>query len=135
MEKIVIDTSVIVKWYIKEANTSKALTYLEKYKENKIDILLPSVAALELANALYFSAKLNNKILRKFLNNFYNLAFQIYPLNLDFILDTQITMQGFDIAIYDSLFVTLAKNENCKLITADKKHHKKEIYNKIVYLD
>lgn len=135
MEKIVIDTSVIVKWYIKEANTSKALTYLEKYKENKIDILLPSVAALELANALYFSAKLNNKILRKFLNNFYNLAFQIYPLNLDFILDAQVTMQGFDIAIYDSLFITLAKNENCKLITADKKHHKKEIYNKIVYLD
>jgi predicted nucleic acid-binding protein len=50
-------------------------------------------------------------------------------------LDAQIIMQKFDIAIYDSLFVALAINENCQLITADKKHHKKEIYNKIVYLD
>ena len=43
--------------------------------------------------------------------------------------------QKFEIAIYDACFISYAIENKATLVTSDHKHHRKEIYNKILYLE
>lgn len=46
MKRIVIDASVVLKWYLAdEGYSQKALSILDKYVSNEIDILAPSLIA------------------------------------------------------------------------------------------
>lgn len=126
MEKVVIDTSVAVKWFIKERGSQKAVKLLEDYKDKLIRIMAPEIISLELANALYFAARFKGKILKEALGSFYRLNLSLIPLSEPFLQESSIYMQKFNIGIYDALFITLAEKEKIPLITADKKHHRKE---------
>lgn len=135
MEKVVIDTSVAVKWFIKESGSQKAVKLLEDYKDKRIKILVPQIISLELVNALYFAARFEGKILKEALKSFYRLNLSLAPLNELFLQESSLFMQKFNIGIYDALFIALAEKEKIPLITADKKHHRKEFCQFIKYLD
>lgn len=135
MEKVIIDTSVAVKWFIKESGSQKAVKLLEDYKDKRIKILVPQIISLELVNALYFAARFEGKILKEALKSFYHLNLSLAPLNELFLQESSLFMQKFNIGIYDALFIALAEKEKIPLITADKKHHRKEFSKFIKYLD
>lgn len=134
MDKIVIDTSVVVKWFVEEKNSSIALKLLEDYQKEKLLIYIPEIIILELSNALYFGARFEPSIVEKAIEYFYALKV-IHVFLTKSLIDQAIKIMGrFKIAIYDSLFVALAKEEKCSLVTCDTKHHRKEMYPKIKYL-
>jgi len=134
MEKVVIDTSIAVKWFIKESGSDKAVKLLEDYKDKRIKILAPEIICLELANALYFAARFEGKVLKEALRSFYCLNLSLAPLNEPFLQKSSLFTQKFNIGIYDALFIALAEKEKIPLITADKKHHRKEFSKFIKYL-
>jgi len=73
MEKVVVDTSVIVKWFIEEPKSKDALELLDLHKKNKISLLVPEIIIVELLNALYYSNNYNVKELKRDLENLTNM--------------------------------------------------------------
>lgn len=134
MEKIVLDTSVAVKWFVEEKDSEKAVEILENYKDGRLEIIAPEIITLELVNALFFGAGFKGQVLKKALSAFYALGLSFVPLSKSLVLGAQEYMEGFKIAIYDALFIYLAEKGKIPLVTADEKHHAKKFSKRIKYL-
>ncbi|MBU1089051.1 type II toxin-antitoxin system VapC family toxin [Patescibacteria group bacterium] len=135
MEKIVIDTSVVVKWFVEEDDFLSARDLLDRYKKGKVAFVVPRILFLELINALFFGVgKYRRDELKAALLSFVALRCEIVDMDIDLFFVVSELMNKFEIAAYDALFIALAKRKNIYLISADKKHHKKEFYKKIKYL-
>lgn len=135
MEKVVIDTSVAIKWFVDEPFSDKAKLLLERFRNKKITILAPDIILLEIINGLFFSYKLTLPQLKTVIKGFYLLGLSVKPISVSLITKACKIMDKFEIASYDALFIALANKEGYPLITADKKHHQKKFYKKIIYLD
>lgn len=134
MEKVVLDTSVVVKWFVEEKDSKKALKLLKDYQNGQLKIIAPEIVSLELANALFFGAGYKNKLLKESLDAFYALDLSLIPLTKSFIQEASEYMEKFKIAIYDALFIFLAEKEKIPLITTDRRHHQKRFSKQIRYL-
>lgn len=134
MEEVVLDTSVIAKWFLQEKNSSQANKYLQQYRKRELDIYTPQIVIPELGNALYFGGDFNNQKLKESIQAFFSLHLAVVPISQDLVKKATDLVTQFEITYYDSLFISLAKIMDVFLITADQKHHRKEIYSKIKYL-
>mgnify|MGYP001611479702 CR=1 FL=1 len=134
MEKVVLDTSVAVKWFVEELDSQKARGYLEEYKNGTLQIYAPEIISLELANALFFGIGYKGETLGAALDSFYSLGFSLIQLDRLILKGSAKLMEKFGIAIYDASFIYLAEKQKIPLITADTKHHKKEYSTFITYL-
>ena len=118
--RVVLDTSVIVKWFFKddEKNTKKADLILKQYLNNEIKIIIPELSAFELANVL------RNKI-KKYQNVNLDIIDRLYNLGIIFYINKEILKIATKIAaninesVYDCIFIATAERFNCKLVTDD----------------
>ncbi|HEY4662890.1 MAG TPA: type II toxin-antitoxin system VapC family toxin [Candidatus Humimicrobiaceae bacterium] len=116
--RVVLDTSVIVKWFFKddEKNIKKADLILKQYLNNEIKIIIPELSAFELANVL------RNKI-KKYQNVNLDIIDRLYNLGIIFYIDKEILKIATKIAadinesVYDCIFIATAERFNCKLVT------------------
>jgi predicted nucleic acid-binding protein len=123
-ENIVVDTSVIIKWFFidSENNTAAAQHILKKFLDNEIGIVTPEIALFELANVI------KNKI-RQENNEMIGMEIidRVYNLGIVFKVTKQILKYAFSVAlsinesIYDCLFIATAEHFKSKFITDDKK--------------
>lgn len=130
--RIVVDTSVAIKWFVDEGGSDVAFGLLQQYKDNEISLLAPRILHLELVNGLYYSYHWDRNSLIEMLRQL-----DIIPLeDLEYeVLKGAIAIQQtYDIAIYDACFISFARQNKATLVTEDRKHHRKEIYNRIQYL-
>lgn len=134
MEKVVLDTSVVVKWFVEEKDSEKAQKFLEAYQDGRLEIIAPEIMGLELTNALFFGAGYKGEVLKQALAAFYSLKLASVPLSESFVQEARKYMEKFKIAIYDALFIALADRERLPLISADKQHHQKRFSKQIKYL-
>ncbi|MBI3559357.1 type II toxin-antitoxin system VapC family toxin [Candidatus Gottesmanbacteria bacterium] len=134
MEQIVIDTSVVVKWFLNETDSDKALDLLEKIKNRSLLAIFPSIIFLELENAIYFSGSPTIEKLQTAIFDLFNLKQGIITPDIFLLNKMASLMVQFDLAAYDALFLALAENRQIPLITADKKHHQQKFSKFIKYL-
>ncbi len=134
MEKVVVDSSVIVKWFIDEDNSDKAKQLLNDNTKEKITLYVPDIAILEVINALFYQASFDSDRLLEVVKTLYHLEINI--VNLSETLSSLVVdkMLKNKIASYDALFIALAEKEKCPLVTADYKHHKRRFSKRIKYL-
>src|SRR3989344_5459850 len=59
MEKIVVDSSVVVKWFVEEEKSQKARALLSKHEDELVTLYAPDNIILEVLNGLFFQATLN----------------------------------------------------------------------------
>lgn len=135
METVTLDTSVVIKWYTDEEGTIEAVSLLTKYKTGSLNIIIPSILPLELANALYFGLGFRQKNHDEALKEFFNLNIPVIHLSDKLIRNASRLMEKFSTAIYDTIFMYIAEEKRIPLITADKKHHQKKYSKHITYLD
>lgn len=125
MEKVVIDTSVILKWYLQEAGTFKAKQIYKDFQNQKIQIILPELIKYELGNALLKGKKLDSNKVKQPLANFYRLPLIFVALDNQLAFLTYQIAEQLKITFYDACFLALAKREKAVLITANPKHQQK----------
>jgi predicted nucleic acid-binding protein len=121
-ELLILDTSVIVKWFFKdkEKNKEKADIILDRYMNNEIKVVVPELAIFELANVL------KNKI-KKYKHEQLDIIDRLYRMGIIFYIDKEILKKAVDIAIdidesvYDCIFLATAEYFDGKFITDDKK--------------
>ena len=134
MDEVIIDTSVVIKWFVQEENSDKALKIFEKIKKNSLKIVLPQIIKLELINALLLGNNYTQEGAIKALSDVNDLRPEW--VIFDSLLARQVIkiVSEHKIAAYDALFLALAEDRQISLITADQKHHQKKFSKFIKYL-
>ncbi len=134
MIDLVIDTSVIIKWYDEEENSDTALKIIELVESKTIKLVLPQSSPLEVINSLRLGKKFTLSQTQDSLEAFFDLQPEFVPVDKFF--TQKITDLAFNqnLTSYDAAFLALAVTRNTLFITADYKHHQKSISKNIVWL-
>ena len=122
----ILDSSVIFKWfsYENEENVDKALSILDMYRENKLEIIIPELVIYEVSNALRFNNNFSSIETRKIISTLINLELNVIGLNIK-VIDSAIKIAYEEnITIYDAVFISLSKIMKVPLISANPRHHK-----------
>jgi len=121
---MILDTSVIAKWFLEEEDTEKALKIRDRYVRGEINIEIPDLLLYELANVLMYKGYTGEEI-KKAIKSIYDMGFLIIspsPVVMD--LATEIALKA-RITIYDATYVALAHYFDTEVVTADKKLYEK----------
>ena len=123
MTKIVVDASVAVKWLFPESHSEAAKRVLTRFRE----LIAPDLLWAEVANAIFkkilcgeVSAQEAAEVWREF---------ERYPIKTVTSKDLAGTAlrvaHESESSVYDCLYLALAYNRNCSLVTADKKFYQR----------
>ena len=121
--KYVLDASVAAYWVLRNPLQAKALKLRTEYQQNIHELIAPSHFPGEIANALTKAER--QKLIpvgkaRRLIQDILNTPPVLYAMDSLFYRAVEISSQtrtGF----YDCLYVALAEQENCELVTADDK--------------
>lgn len=127
MKKIVIDTSVVVKWFSgkKERYLNQANLALQKAVKEELGLLTLDLIYYELINALFWGKKLSTPKIIEVLKVFSQVPITVFAYEENLLKTGAKLMNKERLAFYDAAFVALAQREKCFLLSADEKHHGK----------
>ena len=125
MGMMVLDASVVAKWYNKEEYSDKAAEILGNYIEGLFDIKEPPFILYEVSNAIYKNDQLSVEDAGavESLIRLIGETVEI-PSKEDFKEAMKIA-RLLKISFYDSSYIQIAKKYNAKLITADDEMYEK----------
>lgn len=123
MKPLVIDSSVIINWYVPQTYTSQALILLKQHQEGEWTFLASNHIYSEVGNGIWRLQRANiikaddaRTILEKLLRQVIHLT----PTS-DLLLDAYSLATKYDRSVYDSLYIALAQREKTQFVTADEK--------------
>ncbi len=124
---IVLDTSVILKWYLEEEDSDKALYYRTEYLNRQINITVPDLIMYEISNALRYNKDFIVNDVKLVIESIYLSKIKIVSPTIELINQAIEFSSSFDVSIYDSTYLALSSLLNFQFITADEKFYKKII--------
>jgi predicted nucleic acid-binding protein len=122
---LVIDTSIVVKWYLPENGSEEASRIREECERTGTAIMMPELVRAELANAIWSHKQLKPEEKRGIVHHFLDMPFDIMPM------EPELVQKAFDLAceldatVYDCMYLALAMLGGTRLITADIQFAKK----------
>lgn len=136
LPKLIVDSSVIVKWLNRtnEDLLEQSDKIMENAQRGQFVLLTSELAKYEIGNTLLFSKKLSLAEAKTSLASLYLLPIQFIPESEDLAVETYRIAQSAAITYYDAAFMTLAKQEDAILITNNPKHQGKTKEVKVVPL-
>lgn len=121
---LILDASVIIKWFSEEEYTDKSLKIREEIRSGDERGILPDLLLYEVANALRYSPRFNEDDVRDAIDSILDMGMDIVTPTSEIINSAINLAFTYNITVYDSFYVALAKELEIPLITADKKLHK-----------
>jgi|SRR3989338_7241118 len=123
MRQIVLDTSVVIKWFIPEKGRNKAIALRDDHIKNKIKLCSRDLLLYEFVSSLknYSKMRLQDKDFAFAVETLQSVKIGIYPLNYADLPELFILAKKLNISIYDCSYLLLAKKLRAPLYTADKK--------------
>lgn len=119
--KYVLDSSVAFKWVVTEVHSDKAQRVRDDYRNTIHDLLSPDVFPIEIAHALTraerqgrITAPQSAVLLADVLTTCPKLLSSLPLLRRAVEISSQLR-----VGVYDCLYVALAEQEGCELLTAD----------------
>lgn len=136
MNKMVVDTSVMVKWLnqTREQNIEQANKILSQALDGKVELIVPELAKYEVGNVLLFSKKLSTSEANFSLATLYSLPLTFVSESEDLATETFSLAHKGGITYYDASFLSLAKKHSATLVTENTKHQKSSSGVKVVSL-
>ena len=120
---IVLDASVLLKWFVEEEGQSRALSYRQRHLEGKEVIALPELAFYEIANVFVARTKLSALEIKGNIHQLLAYGFEVASFaELPGIVEVA---RRYQVTIYDAAYAALAKLLKCPFVTADGRLAKK----------
>ena len=120
-KEIVVDASVVVKWFVEEEHSREARMLRDSYVDGLINISAPSLLPYEVLNALKYSGAFGEEELKEIARILDDYQFTLYDL------EGEMASKAIEIAmrrgatIYDTSYVALALKLGTAMYTADEK--------------
>ena len=120
--KIVVDASVALKWIPgpKEERVKEARKIYQQIADRKIEGWAPSFLALEMLNILIRKRKADPDLAVKGVEAALS-KLKIRDLNVEKLPQWKELMERYEVSGYDSLYLQLADELGCKVVSCDKK--------------
>lgn len=117
----VADASVIVKWFVDEEHTKKALALRQAYVDGKLDLACPNLLPYEVLNALRYNPGFGEKATGMAAEALEKYQLWQYPILGELAALSIKNAYTYGITLYDSSYVSLAEYLDSPLYTADDK--------------
>jgi len=121
--RYVIDAGVVVKWFIPEVDSAIAHELLERYLYGVDTPVAPDLLIAECANVFWRRCRQGDITLEEATESLADLL----TLNVPLVPATSLVQSALSLAlqhqrtVYDALYLALAQEQNCSLITADER--------------
>ena len=125
MVLLVLDTSVILKWFKEEEYTEAALKIKEEFIKGVHEIVVPDLLLYEFTNALRYQKFFNKTLIKKSLSNLIDLDLNIVLPTREMLFQAAELANEYEITVYDAVFVVLARLIHATFVTGDKKLYEK----------
>jgi predicted nucleic acid-binding protein len=123
MAKIVVDSSVVIKWFVAEPLSDEARRILDGYQAGTLTLIALDLLAAEIGNIVwkkYRSQGLVKTDAEQILTAFRALNIELTPTLELLEAALQIAMTH-ERTVYDSLYIALSVREQCVHLTADER--------------
>ncbi len=118
---IILEASVVVKWFSEEEYTDKALAIREKIRVGEERVLVPDLLLYELANALKYNPSFDANDVSDALTSIFDMDLDIVT-PIPEIINSAVTLAfEHNITVYDAFYIALAKEIELTFITADRR--------------
>jgi len=120
---LVIDASVLIKFYVPESLSDKAEELLNRVAQGDVMLLAPDLIYPEVGNILWKKQRikeLTRSEVEEITDAIVSLPLKIEASKLFLPLDIDIGI-AYKITVYDALYISMARIYEIKMITADKK--------------
>ena len=117
---MILDTSVVAKWFLEEDDTQKALKIRDKYVRGEMDVEIPDLLIYELANVLRYKNFSEDEI-RDAINSITEMDFLIIAPSSTLIHRAAQISLNEEISIYDAVYIAMSDYFDTPVVTADKK--------------
>ncbi len=126
MSLFVLDVSVAVKWALPPAGerlTTEALELLDRFGKAEVDFIVPDLFWIELGNALWKAVRIGRCAPADAAEGMSAMRSRGLPTLTSYgLLDQALSIAiTFDRTMYDSVYVALALQSQCELVTADER--------------
>jgi predicted nucleic acid-binding protein len=117
----VLDSSIAIKWFVDESDSKEAVELLKRLNEKKVTIIVPDLILYEIANSLRWNPKFNQEDIEEALRDIAGFGLQINAPTFVLLKNAISLAYTTECTVYDAVFLALAKNHECALVTADQK--------------
>ena len=118
-EIVVLDTSLVIKWFSEEEYTEQALKIRSRHVDNRISVFVPDLLVYELSNALRYNPDYDVDDVKKAVSTVFDMEFEIVTPSESLIESSVEIAHENDLTVYDSTYLALSKALRTEVITAD----------------
>lgn len=122
---IVLDASVVLKWFQEERDSEKALAFEERHVRGEETIAAPDLLFYEIANVLRHQKGIRVDAIEAALEVLGQLEIQALSFSPFDLKEVVKFAAAQDTSVYDALYVILARRLGCRFVTADKRLYMK----------
>lgn len=122
LPEVVVDASVVCKWFVPEAGSEGALDLREAHIEGRVRVLAPDLLAYELANALRHHPSMSTDRIRTATRSLFDMQISLErPSSASWVRAADFAYRE-KLTIYDACYAVLAVGHSCPLVTDDSRH-------------
>ena len=121
--RVVIDSSVAVKWFVNEPDSPIAHQILDVYREGRLTMLAPTLIYAEVASIIWKKCVLQGMgaaPVQNVLDDFRLLDFETIPIS-ELVDDALRLAVEHRRTVYDALYLALCQREQCPFVTSDER--------------
>lgn len=121
---VVVDASIVCKAVLQEEGRDKAKNILKRHVEELDQVVVPNLLFYEVANTLATKSAIPKAQMIRSLDKLGSLELRIYNPNLEDMKKAAEFAKDNHVSVYDAIYVIVAQENKCDLVTADNKFAK-----------
>jgi predicted nucleic acid-binding protein len=121
-DPLVLDTSVIVKWFRQgEILAGQALALRSSYLDGLAPVTVPTLLAYELANVLHYKSDLTTAQVEDATQSLFDMGLEWVAPSARMMRRAVVIAREFETTVYDAVFASLAEAQRATFVTADRR--------------
>ena len=133
-EALVLDASVIVKWFCEEEYTDIALRIRDRFFVGELTVVVPELMFYEVSNAIRYNEVMSIEEKLELVDDLFSMDFDVVTSNKEILSEAMKSALDTDTTIYDSVYLAVGRFRRCNFITADKVFRDKINTNEVIFI-
>jgi predicted nucleic acid-binding protein len=131
-EEVILDASVIVKWFTDEEGSDKARRIRDRHVAGLVTITSADLALYEVVNALRYNPGFDADDVGRACRDLMGLEMDLVTPTEELLERAAKNAYDYDISAYDAYYLGLAELLGSKILTADKEFYRKAKRSRLI---